>query len=416
MSWAEHAIWWHVYPLGFCGAPIRQEDPPHGPRLRRLLGWLDHAVGLGVSGLLLGPVSTSRTHGYDVLDPLHLDPRLGTEEDFDDLVAACRDRGLRIVADGVFSHVAGDHPDLLRALRDGPSGETAELYDIDWQAPGGPVPRVFEGHDSLARLDHASAQAADHATRVMRHWLDRGIDGWRLDAAYSVDPGFWARVLPRVREHHPEAWFLGEVIHGDYVSFIEASGVDSVTQYELWKAIWSSILDRNLFELDWALTRHNAFLRSFVPNTFIGNHDVTRIASTLGPDGAIAAMAILMTTGGIPSIYAGDEHGLTGIKEHRPGGDDAIRPAFPDTPERLGPSAARVLRAHQELIALRRAHPWLTTATTRSLTLENTRYDYRALSLDGGEHLDVEIDLTGPAPCATVRDPSSHVLWRQETA
>ena len=75
----------------------------------------------------------------------------------------------------------------------------------------------------------------------MSHWLDRGADGWRLDAAYAVPETFWAQVLPRVRRVHPQAWFLAEVIHGDYGAFAAASGVDSVTQYELWKAIWSSI-------------------------------------------------------------------------------------------------------------------------------------------------------------------------------
>ena len=87
----------------------------------------------------------------------------------------------------------------------------------------------------------------------MTHWLRRGADGWRLDAAYAVPDRFWAQVLPRVREEFPDAWFVGEVIHGDYSARVRQSGFDSVTQYELWKAIWSSINDGNFHELDWAL-------------------------------------------------------------------------------------------------------------------------------------------------------------------
>ncbi len=410
MGWAEHAIWWHVYPLGFCAAPIRDADPDPAPRLRRLLAWLDYAVELGASGLLLGPVFASQTHGYDSLDQFRIDPRLGDEHDFDDLVVACRTRGLRIVMDGVFSHVGAAHPDLRRALSDGPTSEAAALFDIDWTNTAGPSPRLFEGHDSLARLDHTSPQTVKYVTRVMTHWLDRGIDGWRLDAAYSINPAFWSRVLPQVRNEHPDAWFLGEVIHGDYPAFVSASGVDSVTQYELWKAIWSSLHDRNLFELDWALRRHNDFLAHFTPNTFIGNHDVTRIATTLGQDAALAALTILMTVGGIPSIYSGDEQGFAGTKEQRLGGDDAIRPAFPDAPDQLAPWGKDVHRAHQYLIGLRRRHPWLTTAITETGRLENTRYAYRTKAADGASFLDVTIDLD-QTPAVTIHDMAGDMLW-----
>ena len=99
MNWVDHTIWWHVYPLGFCGAPIRGEHTA-APRLRRLLNWLDYAVELGASGLLLGPIFASEAHGYDTLDFYRIDPRLGTDEDFDDLVAGCRARGRRIGAGG----------------------------------------------------------------------------------------------------------------------------------------------------------------------------------------------------------------------------------------------------------------------------------------------------------------------------
>ncbi len=410
MHRADHAVWWHVYPLGFAGAPVHGAHTD-APRLRRLIAWLDYAVDLGASGLLLGPVFASQTHGYDTLDHHRIDPRLGTDGDLDDLVAACRARGLRLVLDGVFSHVGRRHPALLRALRDGPGSADAALFDIDWDHPGGPSPRVFEGHDGLARLDHRTPRTAAFVGDVLAHWLDRGIDGWRLDAAYSVDPAFWATVLPPVRRAHPAAWILGEVIHGDYPEIVRASGMDSVTQYELWKAIWSSIADRNLFELDWALQRHTTFLEAFVPQTFVGNHDVTRVATRVGPEGALVALVVLMTVGGIPSVYSGDEQAFTGLKEQRQGGDDAVRPAFPDRPDELAPWGAPTYRAHQDLIGLRRRHPWLTTARTQTLHLDNTRHVYRSRSRDGWDHLDIEIDLSGATPAATVRDAAGDRLW-----
>lgn len=410
MSWAQQTVWWQVYPLGFCGAPIREADPQPEPRLNRLLGWLDYAIDLGVSGLLLGPIFASETHGYDTLDAFRIDPRLGEEAEFNALVAACKRRGLRLVLDGVFSHVGAKHPDVTRALAEGPGSQHAGLFDIDWAAPSGPSVRVFEGHADLVRLDHDSDQAAQYAIAVMEHWLGRGIDGWRLDAAYSVSTDFWARVLPSVRNRFPDAWFLGEVIHGDYAGFVAASRVDSITQYELWKAIRSSISDRNLFELDWALQRHNDFLASFTPHTFIGNHDVTRIASAIGAEGAVIALAILLTVGGIPAIYSGDERGFIGVKEERLGGDDDIRPAFPCSPYDLDDRGQRILHAHRELLALRHRNPWLVTATTASLRLENRRYQYRTTSADGAAHLDVHLDLAD-APSAAIKDAHGNILW-----
>lgn len=409
MDWVQHAVWWHVYPLGFVGAPIREEDTHSGPRLRRLLPWLDHAVGLGASGLLLGPIFESQTHGYDTLDHYRIDSRLGDDEDFDALLSACRERGLRVILDGVFSHVGDQHPDFLRARQEGPGSSWADLFDIDRDTGQA---RVFEGHGSLVRLNHESAHAVAWTTDVMRHWLARGIDGWRLDAAYSVPGEFWAQVVSPLREEFPDAWLLGEVIHGDYAAFVQESGLDSVTQYELWKAIWSSITDANLFELEWAMRRHNEFLDTFIPNTFVGNHDVTRISTTLGANGAVTALAILLTIGGIPSIYAGDEHGYTGVKEERIGGDDEVRPPFPDSPDELAEWGLPIQRAHQDLIGLRRRNPWLVEARTTTLELENTRFHYRATDPGGDQFIDVEIHLQ-QTPSAIIRDSSGQVLWAQ---
>jgi len=408
VGWIDHCVWWHVYPLGFTGAPIRDQDAGPGGGLARIGRWLDYAVELGVSGLALGPVFASQTHGYDSIDQLRIDPRLGGMDDLDDLVVACKARGLRVLLDGVFNHVGSEHPLVRKALREGPDGPYASFFRIDWDAPGGVQVGTFEGHDSLVALNHESPQVADYVTSVMDSWLDRGIDGWRLDAAYAVAPEFWASVLPTVRGRHPDAWFVGEVIHGDYAGLVAASGMDSVTQYELWKAIWSSIVDRNFYELDWTLSRHNELLDRFTPMTFVGNHDVSRIASTVGDAGAVLALVILMTTGGVPSIYYGDEQAFTGVKEDRLGGDDAVRPAFPDDPSLLSDQGRWMYRIHQELIGLRRRHPWLVTARSTTVSLTNTSYVYEARAAQGDGWLRVELDVAD-GPRARVLDGDERV-------
>jgi cyclomaltodextrinase / maltogenic alpha-amylase / neopullulanase len=194
-------------------------------------------------------------------------------------------------------------------------------------------------------------------------------------------------VLAKVKSRHPRAYVFGEVIHGDYAAFVRDSGVDAVTQYELWKAIWSALNDRNLFELAWALDRHNRYLETFTPLTFVGNHDVTRLASKLDDERHIPhALAILLTVGGTPCIYAGDEQAFRGIKEQRAGGDDAIRPAFPANAEQLPSDGRNIYRLHQDLIGLRRRHSWLVRARSRMVHLEN-RHMVMSVEADGNRLL-----------------------------
>jgi cyclomaltodextrinase len=386
-EWVRYAVWWQVYPLGFTGAyPARGDETPH--RLGRLQAWLDYAIELGASGLALGPIFASETHGYDTVDHLRIDPRLGHDDDFDALVAAAHDRGLRVLLDGVFNHVGRGHPAFQAVLREGPAASTAS-----WFTRAGDDYATFEGHPGLVALNHREPAVADMVTDVMRHWLDRGADGWRLDAAYAVPAEFWAAVLPRVRAGHPDAYFVAEVIHGDYPEFVAASTVDSVTQYELWKAIWSALNSANFFELSWALERHNGFLDTFAPLTFVGNHDVSRIASELTDERDLPlALAVLFTVGGTPSVYAGDEQAFRGVKEDRAGGDDAVRPAFPDKPADLVPYGWPTYRVHQELIGLRRRHAWLHRARTTKLRLTNEQFEYEVS--DGDDRLRVALDLT----------------------
>ncbi|WP_422390763.1 alpha-amylase family glycosyl hydrolase [Arthrobacter sp. N1] len=401
--WVEHVIWWQVYPLGFVGAEKTSTDRPAAEhRLLDLLPWLDYAVELGASGLALGPVFASETHGYDTTDYFRIDARLGTLDDFDTLVAEAHRRGLRILLDGVFNHVGRSFQPFQEVLAEGPGAGSARWFVLDWPDGAGPGTepgyRDFEGHHHLVALDHREPAVADLVVEVMGYWLDRGADGWRLDAAYAVPAPFWADVTARVRSAHPDAYLVGEYIHGDYAAEVGAGGLDAATQYELWKAIWSSLNDANFFELSAALERHNALLASYVPLTFVGNHDVTRIASRLTDPALVAhAVVLLMTLGGTPSVYYGDEQGYRGVKEDRAGGDDDVRPLFPPAPADLSSVGQGVFAAHQQLIGLRRRHAWLHRATTQVLQLSNEVLAYR-VTAEGPEELVVALNLShGPA-------------------
>ena len=92
---------------------------------------------------------------------------------------------------------------------------------------------------------------------------------------------------------------------------------------------------------------------------------MTRIASRIeDPRHLVHALVLLTMLAGTPTVYAGDEYALRGVKENRAGGDDTIRPAFPDTPDQLAGADEGVFRLHQRLLSLRRRNPWLRAATT----------------------------------------------------
>ena len=395
MGWADSTIWWHCYPLRFVDAEREAIDHVEH-RLGRLGNWLDYVIELGANGLLLAPVFASRTHGYDTLDHYRIDPRLGDEADFADLVASAKERGVRVLLDGVFNHVSADHDIVRRAVQAGPDSEAG-----GWIRWVGEYPRGFEGNLDLVELDIDNPAVQDYVAGVMTHWLDRGADGWRLDAAYAAGPDAWRPIVERVRAAHPDAWLLAEVIHGDYADFAARSGVDSVTEYELWKATWSSLNDHNLHELAWTLGRHAQFASRFRPLNFVGNHDTTRIATKLVDARNLPlAHALLMLLPGVPAIYAGDEQGFTGEKTDGPTGDDAVRPPFPVDPTGLAPFGRPTLELHQRLVHLRRTHPWLAWA---GLSVGAVSDEALAINLDGGAQrltlglnaADVPVDLPG---------------------
>ena len=136
-AWVQHVIWWQVYPLGFVGAyPADPAPTAEEHRLRRIVEWLDPVVGLGTSGIALGPIFASHTHGYDTTDHYRIDPRLGDDADFDHLIEEAHRRGLRVLLDGVFNHVGTD------------------FARSEWFRRRGNEFDTFEGHGELIALNH----------------------------------------------------------------------------------------------------------------------------------------------------------------------------------------------------------------------------------------------------------------------
>jgi len=333
--WSHEAVFYHIYPLGLCGAPARNDfSSAPTPRLERLHSWLDHLQVLGVNALYLGPLFESTAHGYDTADYYHVDRRLGDDDTLRRLSAALSQRGIRLILDGVFNHVGRDFwafRDLLQRGEQSPYRDWFQGLDFGRPSPYGD-PFHYEGwsgHYDLVKLNLAHPEVRAHLFQAVAAWIaDFGLAGLRLDAADSIDLAFLRELAAFARGRRADFWLLGEVVHGDYRRWANAATLDSVTNYEGYKSLYSSHVDRNYFELAYALNRQfgpDGLYRRLPLYAFADNHDVNRVASSLRePAHLYPLYLLLLTMPGVPSIYYGSEWGLEGQRTRD--SDRALRP------------------------------------------------------------------------------------------
>jgi cyclomaltodextrinase / maltogenic alpha-amylase / neopullulanase len=335
-AWAEGSFFYHIYPLGLCGAPERNDfvSAPE-PRLERLVPWLSHARSLGANALYLGPVFESSKHGYDTADYFTVDRRLGTNATLAKVCGAARDLGFRVILDAVLNHVGRDFRAFKDVREKGRGSAYADWFsgiDFKRKSPLGD-PFAYEGwagHYDLVKLEVRNPAVQDHLFSAVTRWVEEfGIDGLRLDAADCLDLDFLRRLASLGRRLRPDFWLLGEIVGGDYRTWAGPGMLDSVTNYECYKGLYSSHVDANYFEIAWSLNRQSGasgLYRDLLLYNFVDNHDVGRVASMLkDPADLVPLYSILFTMPGIPSLYYGSEWGIAGVKA---GNDSALRPAL----------------------------------------------------------------------------------------
>ena len=384
-AWWQRGAVYQVYPRSFADA-----DGDGVGDLRGLTEHLDHLSELRVEAVWLSPIfpSPMADFGYDVADYRDVDPLFGTLEDLDELVAACHARGIRVVLDWVPNHTSDRHPwfEAARSSRDDPKRDWYVWRDgVDGGPPNDWV-SAFEAigpawtfdertgqwylHSFMAEQpdlnwDNPEVEAAMHD--VLRFWLDRGIDGFRLDAIVKIakDPLLrsngsatlrhheaWSTIHERLRgirrvvDEYPDRMIVGEVdawdMHG-LVSFLR--GGDQLH------------LAHNLLikELPWSPEGFGASIEDFAeladhtcwPAWFFSNHDMSRAASRYdSPPGAGAPRAralllMLYALRGTPFVYQGEELGLPDavIPPERVVDVDGRDPVRSPIPWRPGPGA-----------------------------------------------------------------------------
>jgi len=362
--WIDGAVFYHLYPLGALGAPPRNDfASPPADRIAGLHGWLDRAAGLGASAIYLGPVFESTAHGYDTADYFHVDRRLGDDDAFARFCAAVHERGLRLVLDGVFHHVGRDFWAFRDVRERGAASPYRDWFHLDFNARspyGDPFSYAgWSGHLDLVKLRLENHDTRAHLLAAVESWMARfAIDGLRLDAADALDLGFQRALAAFCRARRPDFWFVGEVVHGDYRRWAHPEALDSVTNYEAYKGLYSSLNDTNYFEIAYALERQSRIYAGLSLYTFVDNHDVDRIASRLADPAHLYPLHIvLFTMPGVPAIYYGSERGIAGKRSRT--SDAELRPALaPEGPwgehRELEPVIHRLVALRRQSAALRR--------------------------------------------------------------
>jgi glycosidase len=335
--WTTDSIFYHIYPLGFCGAPERNDFTSASvPRLEKIYEWIPHLRDLGVTALYLGPLFESTAHGYDTADYFHVDRRLGTDETLANLVGELHRNGIKVILDGVFNHVGRDFWAFRDLQQNGASSRFCSWFQgLDFSACSqfGDFFRYegWNGNFDLVKLNPHSPEVRDHLFHAIRSWVqDFEIDGLRLDVADCLDPQFMRDLSTFCHSLDPDFWLMGEVVHGDYNHWANPAMLDSVTNYEAYKGLYSSLADKNYFEIAYSLKRQfgrGGVYCDLALYNFADNHDVNRVVSNLkNPQHLYPLYCLLFTMPGVPSIYYGSEWGLDGIRS--PGDDRPLRPAL----------------------------------------------------------------------------------------
>jgi alpha-glucosidase len=341
MPWWEQAVVYQIYPRSF-----QDSDGDGVGDLGGIVQRLDHLVWLGVDAFWLSPIYPSplADFGYDVSDYTAVDPQLGTLDDFDELVAAAHERGLRVLLDLIPCHTSIEHP-WFREHTDWYIWSPVDGPPNNWVSSfGGPAWSRDEQtgrwylhsfYPEQPDLDWRNPEVVEAFQDVVRFWLERGADGFRLDAidklikddqlrddppstgkfplplredaaklerVNSGDRPETIQALQTIREAAQDAFLVGEVFQptSKYPPYLEV--LDSVFAFEFLFSPWDAERLRAAIEPAAELGRV-AWVMS--------NHDFDRLATRLGPENVRAAATLLLSLPGPAFVYQGDEIGMT---------------------------------------------------------------------------------------------------------
>ncbi|MBU5317155.1 alpha-amylase [Clostridium bornimense] len=380
----KDAIFYHIYPLGFCGAmEMNNINDPVIYRLNKIDdAWIDHIYHMGFNAIYFGPLFQSTYHGYDTIDYFNIDRRLGDNNTFKELVQKLHNKGIKVVVDGVFNHVGRNFwafKDLQEKKQD---SSFKNWFNIDFNGNSnyndGFYYEGWEGNYDLVKLNLNNPDVKKHLFSAIEFWIKEfNIDGIRLDVAYCIDINFLKSLRTHCKSLKKDLWLMGEMIHGDYNYIANEDTLDSATNYECFKGIYSSHNDKNYFEIAYSLKRQfgdGGIYKNLYLYNFVDNHDVNRIYSNLKDKRHLKNVyALLMTMPGIPSVYYGSEWGIPGDRSKT---DLELRPELSLEKEQNNVDAVNLENTIKNYIYIKRNCKALTYGYYKEILVRNEQFVY----------------------------------------
>lgn len=378
MEWFKKSAFYHIYPLGYC-SQLQPNDftsePTHA--ILKVIDQIPAIKEMGFNAVYFGPVFESVKHGYDTVDYTKIDRRLGTNEDFKKVCDALHENGIRVVLDGVFNHVGREFSqfrDVREKRWDSQYKDWFHVREGNSCFNDGFFYEGWEGHFELVKLNLYNPDVKNYIKECITGWVNEfGIDGLRLDVAYCLDLNFLKELHGHCKWLREDFWLMGETLHGDYNRWMNPEMLDSVTNYECYKGLYSSFNDMNMFEIAHSINRQFGsenwcLYRGKNLYCFLDNHDVSRIATILNDKRQLKPIyALLFTMPGIPAVYYGSEFGIEGDKKN---GDDCLRGAYePQQPTELTEHISKLARFHTSSLPL-------CAGSYRQLQLQNHHYAF----------------------------------------
>lgn len=294
----------------------------------------DYIASLGVSAVWLTPIyPTTSYHGYDVADYCAINEKMGTMEDFDAMLAALHERGISLYLDLVFNHSSSMHPWFTAACAALAAGEESEYIDYyNFSKEPGANMHAVPGVEGWYYLGEFSTRMPDlnldneavkaEFAKIMAFWLERGVDGFRLDATthyYGGDTqkntAFLTWLMQTARAIKPDVYIVGEAWTDDAtIARMYESGISSLFHFSLADstgAIATAVREQNGAKLARTIASYSC---KGVDAPFLTNHDMGRSAGVLMNDiGKMrAAAAAYLLAPGRPTVYYGEEIGMNG--------------------------------------------------------------------------------------------------------